>query len=264
MKQILTGMLALVLLASCTRVEQNEWESGSWVDLTHAFSSEMIVWPTSAEFRLDTVSVGMTEGGYYYESYEFFSPEHGGTHMDAPIHFAEGKRSVDEVQVDRLMGRAAIIDVTDQVEQVRDYQILIKDITLWEQEHGELPEGAIVLFHTGMDQYWPDPEEYMGTALKGEAGVAELSFPGIHPETARWLVENRSINAVGLDTPSLDYGKSTQFETHRILSEQNIPGFENVANLGELPASGAYVIALPMKIENGSGAPVRIVAHISD
>ena len=105
---------------------------------------------------------------------------------------------------------------------------------------------------------------YLGTDKKGEGGVAELSFPGIHPDTAKWLVENRSVKAVGLDTPSLDYGKSVQFETHQILFEQNIPGFENVANLDMLPPSNAFVIALPMKIKDGSGAPLRLVAHIAD
>ncbi len=256
--------ICFVIAASCTRVEQVEWEDGTWIDLTHDFSEETIYWPTASPFQLDTVFVGEAAGGYHYEAFEFCSAEHGGTHLDAPIHFYEGGKTVDQLGIDQLTGRAAVIDVTEQAAQMQNYQILISDITSWEEEHGEIPDGSIVLFYTGMDEHWPDAEAYLGTANRGEEALAELAFPGIHPETARWLAQRRSVKAVGLDTPSLDYGQSELYQTHQILFEQNIPGFENVTNLGELPAYGAYVIALPMKIKNGSGGPLRIVAHIHD
>lgn len=257
-------LLLLLILSGCVTEEYNEWEDGTWIDLTHEYSDETLYWPTSNPFQLDTVFAGTTDAGFYYESYEFRSAEHGGTHLDAPIHFYENRQTVEELGLDQLTGRAAVIDVKDRVTNDRDYQIQVDDILSWEQENGELHEGAIVLFNTGLAANWPDAISYLGTDKKGEEGVSELSFPGIHPDTAQWLVDNRDIKAVGLDTPSLDYGKSVQFEAHQILFEQNIPGFENVANLDMLPPKNAFVIALPMKIKDGSGAPLRLVAHIAD
>ncbi|SMO69559.1 cyclase family protein [Gracilimonas mengyeensis] len=257
-------LFGTLLFTMCTPVEEYEIGEGTWVDLTHDYSEETLFWPTSDTFKLDTVFVGQTDSGFYYESYKFSTAEHGGTHLDAPIHFSEGKKSVEELEVDQLTGQAVVVDVSDKAEANRDYQITPKDLTSWEAEYGEIPNGAMLLFYTGLSAYWPDAEQYLGTTTRGQQGVAELSFPGIHPETARWLVENRNIKAVGLDTPSLDYGQSTLFETHQILFEANIPGFENVANLDQLPATGAYVVALPMKIKNGSGAPLRIVALVKD
>jgi len=253
----------LIVAAGCSHGNSNDWTDGIWVDLTHEYSEETLFWPTSSTFHLDTVFVGETEAGFYYESYEFCTAEHGGTHLDAPIHFAENRKTVEELDLDQLTGYASVIDVTEAVEADRNYQVGVSDIETWEAENGELAEGTILLFNTGMSRYWPDAEQYLGTSNRGETALAELSFPGIHPDTARWLVENRSIRAVGLDTPSLDYGQSELFETHQILFEENIPGFENVANLNLLPVTGAYVVALPMKIRNGSGAPLRIIAHLA-
>lgn len=254
--------LFILLVTFCTPIEKHSFEDGVWVDLTHHYSNETLYWPTSDTWQMDTVFVGQTDGGFYYEAFKFSTAEHGGTHLDAPIHFSEGKKSVDELNIDQLSGYAVVIDVSEKVTQNRDYQILPEDVKAWEVNHGSIPVGSILLFHTGMGAYWPDAEAYLGTTLRGTEGVANLSFPGIHPETAQWLVDNRNIKAIGLDTPSLDYGKSTEYMSHRILFEKNIPGFENVANLDQLPTMGAYVIALPMKIKDGSGAPVRIVANI--
>ncbi|MCJ8271172.1 MAG: cyclase family protein, partial [Psychrosphaera sp.] len=116
----------------------------------------------------------------------------------------------------------------------------------------------------GSAKFYGNQKKYMGTTKRGEEGVKHLNFPGIHPKAAQFIVDNRKIKAVGLDTPSIDYGKSTTFKSHIILFGHNIPGFENVANLDRLPATGATVIALPMKIAGGSGGPLRIVAFVSD
>ncbi len=262
--QYLLIISAAFLLMMCTPEKNYEWENGRWIDLTYEFSEETLYWPTSDTFEIDSVFAGFTDAGFYYESYNICTAEHGGTHLDAPIHFYEDRKSVEQIDLNQLTGRAVVVDATEPVSRDRDYQIKISDLENWEQSYGRIPDNAIILFRTGMGQFWPDAEQYMGTAKKGEEGVAELSFPGIHPDTAKWLVENRTINAVGLDTPSLDYGRSELFETHQIFSEQNIPGFENVANLDKLPAKGAYVAAFPMKIKNGSGAPLRIAAHVVD
>jgi kynurenine formamidase len=230
------------------------------VDLSHPYDSQTIVWPTSEHFRLDKVAEGMTEQGFYYASNNFFSAEHGGTHIDAPIHFAKGGRTVDEIPLDQLMGPAAVVDVSAASERDADYQITVADLEQWEKTNGRIPDRGIVLVRTGFSTRWPDAERYLGTAERGAGGVAKLHFPGLHPDAARWLVENRSVDAIGIDTASIDRGQSTLYESHRILTEQNIPAFENLTNLDRLPASGAYVVALPMKIGGGSGGPLRAVA----
>jgi kynurenine formamidase len=230
--------------------------------MSHAFNDRTIYWPTATPFELEVVTAGMTERGYYYEANDFCSAEHGGTHLDAPIHFAEGRRTAEEVALDRLIGPAVVVDVTVAAEADPDYRVAVSDLTAFEAEHGRIPDGAIVLLRTGWERYWPDRSRYLGTEKTGAEAVPELHFPGLGPEAARWLVEEREIGAVGIDTPSIDYGQSTDFESHRILYEANIPGLENVASMGRLPTTGAYVVALPMKITGGSGAPLRMVAVI--
>jgi len=197
--------------------------------------------------------------GYYYAANNFSAAEHGGTHLDAPVHFAEGKHTADAVPLAQLMGPAVVIDVTRQADSSADYLVMTADITEWEAAHGTIPAGAIVLIRTGWGSRWPDRGRYLGTTKTGPAAVSELHFPGIHLEAARVLAR-RKVNAVGIDTPSIDYGQSTTYAVHRRLFAANIPGFENVANLDRLPATGAFVIALPMKIAGGSGGPLRIVA----
>lgn len=230
------------------------------VDLSYEYSQDTIYWPTAAGFELRVDSKGPSDAGYWYEANSFHTAEHGGTHMDAPVHFAEGGRSVDEVPLQSLVGPAAVVDVSARALQNADYQATVADLKGWEEAHGRLPTSAIVLIRTGYGSYWPDAERYMGTAERGPEAVAKLRFPGLHPAAARWLAEERQINAVGIDTASIDFGRSKLFETHRVLAAHEMPVFENVANLGRVPAQGAYVVALPMKIKGGSGAPVRILA----
>jgi kynurenine formamidase len=235
---------------------------GQWIDLTHPFSDETIYWHTADKFEKTTVFEGQTDRGYFYSAYNFRGAEHGGTHMDAPVHFYEGRHTAEQVPLEQLIGNAVVIDVSGKARQNRDYQVSVEDILTWEKQNGKLPEGTILLINTGSNTFWPNKEKYMGTDKRGEEAVKHLSFPGIHPQTAKFLVTNRKIKAVGLDTPSIDYGKSKDFETHRIFFEQNIPGFENVANIDKLPITGSVIFALPMKIKGGSGAPLRIIAFV--
>jgi kynurenine formamidase len=175
------------------------------------------------------------------------------------VHFAENRPAVDGIPLNSLIGDAVMIDVSAKALADRDYQIGIEDIQNWEKEHGILPDDTIVLFRTGYGKFYPDRAGYFGTAKTGAEAIPELHFPGIAPAAAEWLALNRNVKAVGLDTPSLDYGQSKDFKTHRILLGHSKPGFENLANLEKLPAKGIYVVALPMKIAKGSGAPLRIV-----
>ncbi|HXE58776.1 MAG TPA: cyclase family protein [Gemmatimonadales bacterium] len=234
-----------------------------WIDLTHPFDSTTIYWPTAQPFRLEVVSAERTPAGYYYAANNFGAAEHGGTHLDAPIHFAEGRHTTDEIPLDRLIGPALVVDVAGAAARNADYRVTAEDLVEWEREHGTVPEGAIVLIRTGWARRWPDRSRYLGTARLGPRAVDELHFPGLDSSAARLLVARR-VDAVGIDTPSVDHGQSRLFESHRILSEANVPAFENVANLESLPVLGATVVALPMKIAGGSGGPLRIVAMVPE
>jgi kynurenine formamidase len=259
-------LLLLACLVACRapgrHIDTDPLSGGTWVDLSYAFDSTTIYWPTAQPFHLEVVSAQRTAAGFYYAANNFSAAEHGGTHLDAPIHFAEGKWTADQIPLERLIGRAVVVDVSAAVTTGgADYLVSTADLTAWETAHGSIPEGAIVLIRTGWGARWPDRASYLGTTKRGAEAVAELHFPGIAPEAARWLV-GRHVRAVGIDTPSIDYGQSTTFTTHVVLLGENIPGLENVANLDRLPATGAYVVALPMKIAGGSGGPLRIVALI--
>ena len=255
------AMLALLFMAGCS-TKQNALPPGEWIDLSHGFSPDTLYWPTAEPFKLQTVAAGMTEKGYYYSAYSFCAAEHGGTHIDAPVHFAEGRNSVDQIPLERLIAHAIKIDVSSKANADRDYQVGVTDFEAWESRHSRIPDGAIVLLQTGWARYWPDRSKYLGTQKLGTEGVAELHFPGLDPGAAKWLTENRKINAIGLDTPSIDFGQSQLFESHRVLMGKDIPAFENVASLDRIPVTGALVVALPMKIERGSGGPLRIVALV--
>ncbi|MDC3307330.1 cyclase family protein [bacterium] len=230
------------------------------IDLSHTYDDTTVYWPTAEGFQLRQDSRGWNDRGFYYEANTFTTAEHGGTHLDAPVHFAEGMRSVDEIPLDQLIGPGVVVDVTEACAADRDHLVSLDELLAHEAAHGEIPDGAIVLLFTGFSRRWPDRASYMGTEVRGAEGVQQLHFPGLHPDAARWLVEERGIGAVGLDTPSIDHGPSVEFLTHRALFEANVPAFENVANLHQLPPRGAEIIALPMKIRRGSGAPARIIA----
>jgi kynurenine formamidase len=252
-------LLGLLVSSACSPAQPAKFV-GQWIDLTHDFSEDAIYWPTADSFKKTAVFEGHTDKGFYYTAYNFSAAEHGGTHLDAPIHFFEKRNTVDAIPIEQLIGAGVVIRIADKVAADRNYQLSIGDVQAWEREHGSIPDGAIVLIDTGSSKLWPNRKEYMGTDERGEEAVTKLKFPGIHPTTAKFLATERKIKAIGLDTPSLDFGGSTHFETHQILFEKNIPGFENVANLDKLPVKGATIIALPMKIKGGSGGPLRIVA----
>jgi kynurenine formamidase len=245
---------------ACTPDASDLLRTGNWIDLTQEFSAETIYWPTAKPFTLDVVSAGKTPGGYYYAANNFSAAEHGGTHLDAPVHFAEGKWTAEQIPLDRLLGDAVVVDVQSRARSA-DYRVDLEAIAEWERRNGSIASGTIVLFRTGWGRYWPDRAKYLGTSKTGPGAVAELHFPGIDSSAAQWLVERR-VRAVGIDTPSIDYGQTTTYPAHRVLFSANIPAFENVANLERLPEKGSFVVALPMKIHGGSGGPLRIVGLV--
>ena len=233
---------------------------GKIVDLTHPFDQTAIYWPTAKQFSLEQVSHQTTDKGFFYAANNICLAEHGGTHIDAPIHFYKDRDTVDEIPLKRLMGPGILVDISQKVSENRDYQVSIDDFKAWEKEHGQQINDVIVLLGTGFGKFWADKARYMGTSERGAAAVPKLRFPGLDPKAAEWLAKHRTIRAIGLDTPSIDYGQSTDFQSHVILFKHNIPAFENLAKLEKLPARGFTVIALPMKIKGGSGGPLRIVA----
>lgn len=262
MKNTIAMTLALVMMG-CAR-QAPPFPSGKILDLSHAYDSTTIYWPTEKGFVFEKGFEGVTPGGYFYTANRFWTPEHGGTHIDAPIHFAQGKNTVDRIPLEQLIAPGIVVDVSAKCAADRDYEVQVEDFEAWEKKHGDTVSDKIVLLRTGFGKYWPDREKYMGTAERGDSAVAKLHFPGLHPDGAKWLTVNRKIKAIGLDTPSIDYGQSKDFATHVTLYVQNIPAFENVANLDQLPETGFTIIALPMKIKGGSGGPLRIVAVVQE
>ena len=259
------AVCALALAAACTQPAQPpaqlDLSQYELVDLTHAFNAQTIYWPTSTErFALKQDAYGQTPGGYFYSSNSFSTPEHGGTHLDAPIHFAAGKHTSDAIPLDRLIAPAVVIDVSSKAAADADYRLTREDVLAFEQQHGQIAPGTIVLLRTDWSKRWPDRKQYLGDDTPGDA--SKLHFPSYSEAAARLLVGERRVAALGADVASIDYGPSNDFMVHRIAMEENVPGFENLTNLDRLPARGAFVIALPMKIERGSGGPLRAVALV--
>jgi kynurenine formamidase len=256
-----TPLIVLLLAPTAATAQQIDLHSSRIVDLTHPFNAETVYWPTSpSTFQLERLSDGHTDGGYFYSANAFCSPEHGGTHLDAPIHFAEGGHTTEQIPFDRLIGPAVVIDVSTSAAENPDYRLTRDDVLRFEQAHGAIPRGAIVLLRTGWSRFWPDHRAYLGDDTPGDA--SRLHFPSYGEDAARLLVTDREVAALGVDVASIDYGQSRDFIVHRIAAASNVPGFENLTNLDELPATGAVVIALPMKIEGGSGGPLRAVAIV--
>jgi kynurenine formamidase len=271
MKHPLVSTLVLAMAAAAcspragspaSSASSSRWPAATLVDLSHDYSDQTVFWPTAEPFKLEKVADGVTPQGYYYAANNFATSEHGGTHIDAPVHFAKGHWSVDQIPLEKLTGDAVVVDVTAKCASQPDYRVTTEDFTAWEQTNGEIPSDAIVLIRTGYSQYWPDAAKYLGTAERGEAAVAKLHFPGLHPDAAKWLADTRKVKALGLDTASIDYGQSKMYESHQLLYGRDIPAFENLTNLDRLPARGAFIVALPMKIKGGSGAPLRAVAFL--
>lgn len=261
------GVLAIGLWAGCGGMpDRSATQEGidlsmyEIVDLTHPFDSLTVYWPTSpGGFELEQLSHGMTEGGWFYSANALSTPEHGGTHLDAPVHFAEGRAATDEVPLERLVAPAVVIDVTAQAGDDPDYRLTAGDVEAFESEHGRIAEGTIVLLRTGWSRYWPDAAIYLGDDTPGDA--SNLHFPSYGEDAARLLLE-RGVGALGVDAASIDIGASSDFAVHRVMGEADVPGLENLTNLDRVPATGAIVIALPMKIAQGSGGPVRAIALV--
>jgi kynurenine formamidase len=257
---LVLAALALALPAAAEdRTKPPDLATAKVVDLTHPFDARTIYWPTSpSAFELKQLAYGPTPGGWFYSSNSFCTPEHGGTHLDAPIHFAKDGATADRLDVRKLIAPAAVVDIRKKAAGDPDYRLTVDDVKDWEKRHGAIPAGAVVLLETGWSARWPDKKAYLGDDTPGDA--SKLHFPSYGKEAAEYLVRDRRVAALGVDTASIDYGASQDFIVHQIANGAGVPGLENVDRLDALPESGAWVVALPMKIAGGSGGPLRIVA----
>ncbi|BDC52745.1 cyclase [Bryobacterales bacterium F-183] len=246
-------MFPVLLLALCSA----DIDPAKIVDLTYPFNSKTIYWPNAKGFVHRKDGWAKNAQGFWYAAGGFSTDEHGGTHVDSPVHFAEGKLALEGVAASKLVAPVNVIDVSLQAERNADYLASAADVLAWEKQHGAIRKGSIVLFRTGWGKFWPDKKKYLGSDVAGD--TANLHFPGIAPAAAELLVK-RGVYGVGIDTASNDHGPSRMFETHRVLAAENIYGIENVANLERLPATGATLIVAPIKIEGGSGGPARLLA----
>ena len=234
---------------------------GTILEMTYPYEESTLYWPTAKPFHLEKLNWGISAGGWWYASNEYSASEHGGTHSDAPIHFAEKGRTMDQIPIGEWIGPAVKIDVCAQCEKNRDYMLTVDDITAWEKEFGRMPERAWVIMYTGIGtKYYPDKKKVLGTDKRGAEAIPELSFPGFSPEAAEFLVKKRSIAGIALDTPSIDAGKRSDFKVHQIICGANKLALENIANLDKLPESGATLFVIPMLIKDGTGSPARVFA----
>ena len=240
---------------------RSTWRATAWSTSRTAIGPGTLYWPTSTtKFALTPEAGGPTPGGWFYAANSLSTPEHGGTHLDAPRHFSEKGRTTDQIPLDQLVAPAVVIDVTKEAAANRDYRLTREAVLAFEKANGPIARGTAVLLRTGWSRHWPNARAYLGDDTPGDA--SKLSFPSYGVEAARLLVEERGVAALGIDTASIDYGRSTDFQVHRVAAARNVPGFENLTNLDQLPLRGALVIALPMKIEGGSGGPLRAIALV--
>jgi len=246
-----------LLLSTCSTQQSGR----SLLDMTYALDDAAIFWPTAKPFSLTKVAWGTSEGGWWYASNEFSASEHGGTHADAPIHFATGGRTIDQIPLAEWIGPAVKVDVAEQCSQDRDYLLTAGDLKGWEKGNGQIPAGSWVIMYTGIGtRHYPDRKMVLGTEKTGKEAVAQLNFPGFSVESVEFLLKERDIRGIAIDTPSIDRGKSADFKVHQILCAADKLALENIAHLDQLPAKGATLYVIPMFIKEGTGAPARVFA----
>jgi kynurenine formamidase len=222
------------------------------LDLSYAINDKLVPWPGDEKFFESKVNASVEKNGYFTRS--FWMLEHYGTHLDAPAHFPPGKTTVDQIPAKQLFGPAVVIDVRAESSKDADYQLGAARVEEWEKRYGRIPEGAIVLLRTGWASRWPDAQKYRNQDAKGK-----MHFPGFSAEAAKLLVERR-VSGLGCDTLSIDYGASSDYAVHHLALGVDLYHLENLADLSELPETGAFLVVAPIKLEGGSGGPVRVFA----
>ena len=246
--------LALLLFGQHRQNASPTLDFHSVVDLTHAINAAVPTYETAAQPSFQAKTVATIEKDRYFAR-DISLPEHFGTHLDAPAHFAPGTWTVDQIPVERLIAPLVVLDVSTSVKQNPDYQVTVEDVAKWEQANSQIPAGAFVIARTGWDSRWNSAKDY-----RNPDNTGTMHFPGFSRDAAKFLVEGRNVYGLGIDTLSIDYGPSQDFPVHQYTLAHSLYHVENVANLDKVPANGALVVVAPMKLEGGSGGPVRVLA----
>lgn len=229
------------------------------MDLTHTLSAQAPYWPEPNSLPSFRVRVTETYARDGYLGREVALPEHFGTHMDAPLHFDSKGKSVDQLSAKNFLAVAVVIDVTSAVRSNADYRLSIRDLERWVKAHGTMPRGCLVLLRTGWAARWPSEKHFMNQDAQGA-----MHFPGYSVGAARYLLEHVHPVGIGIDTSSIDYGLSKNFPVHHLTMTAGLYHLENLANLDQLPLTGSCVIALPLKLQGGSGSPARVLALVPE
>jgi kynurenine formamidase len=229
------------------------------VDLTHAFDDGVVAWPSTQRFEYRRSIFGRDDQGRWYATGDMRMGEHTGTHVDSPLHLAEGLHSTADLPLRQLIGPIRVVDVSGPCKHDSDYSATVADLARHEQLHGRVPVGAAVLFRIGWDTKWSNPRSYLGT--NDDDRLDDLHFPGLSAALTHELVLRR-VDLVGIDGPAIDPGVVRDQPAERALAEANIPALVNLDGLAGLPAIGATMIALPIKLTGGASGPVRVVAIV--
>ena len=222
------------------------------IDLSYAINDKLVPWPGDERWFEARTNATVEKDGYFSRS--FWMLEHYGTHLDAPVHFPPGKTTVDQIPVKQLFGPGVVLDVREQGAKDADFQLERGHIEEWEKRHGQISPGAIVLLRTGWASRWPDAQSYRNQDAKGK-----MHFPGFSAGAAKLLIE-RKVSGLGCDTMSVDCGASEDFAVHHLALGAGLYHLENLADLSALPVTGAFLVVAPIKLEGGSGGPVRVFA----
>ncbi len=185
----------------------------------------------------------------------FVFDQRAATRLEAPAKTIRGMWSVDEIPSERLVRPMVVIDVHRKARRDNDYRLSMQDVADWEQDHGRIPGGAVVMAYTAWEDRWNDASQYRNAGPDGTP-----HFPGFTLEAAEFLTEARGVVALGIDTPSTDGGNSTSLSVHKYCAEHSVYHLENVANLAQVPDKGALAVVTPLKLEKGTEAPVRLLA----
>ncbi len=224
------------------------------IDLTYPLNEKSNYWPGEKykPFKLETIATLEKDGVL---SKAFSMPEHMGTHIDAPNHFEPNQPALHQIDPKDLFAPGVVIDVRGPVAGDSDYELSRDAVLEWENEHGRIPDRAVVMLYTGWGRFWDAPARFQNKDVQGR-----LHFPGYSAEAARLLVGERKVRGLGIDTLSIDRGLSRDFAVHHIVNRAGRYGLENLANLDMLPAKGFLLVIAPVKIDGGSGGPTRVMA----
>lgn len=241
------------MVTSAARVLAHE-TTGEVVDLSHVFGSTIPTYLVDEKPQHEDY-VTVEANGFYIQRWNF--TEHAGTHVDIPAHFIADGETVDNYPAELLVSPAVVIDISAKAAEVDDATLDVTDIEAWESANGEIPAGSVVFLYSGWESRWNDPEAFRNADTDGVQ-----HYPGFSPEAATFLVEQRDIRGVGVDTLSLDVGASSTFDVHYIILGAGKYGIEGLANLAAIKDHKATVFVGVPRWEKGSGGPARVLAVI--